>query len=163
LGRAESGIEAPHVKFVGTKLADNAQWREECGSCHVAFHPNLLPSRSWSALMTGQAVHFGSDLALDASTSAAILTFLSANSADDHPTEASFKITRLLKETETPLRITETAYWVKKHRNITPHSGSQRQLRARPTVSPATWTPSRALFWMPRCIFPPGRASRQSR
>lgn len=119
LGHADSGVELPHVKFVGAKLADNAHWREECGSCHVAFHPNLLPSRSWNALMAGQAQHFGSDLALDPAVSAAILTFLSANAADSHPTEASFKITRLLKETETPLRITETAYWVKKHRAIT--------------------------------------------
>ncbi len=119
LGRAESGVERPHVKFVGAKLADNAQWREECGSCHVAFHPNLLPSRSWNALMAGQAQHFGSDLALDSDLSATILTFLRANAADGHPTEASFKITRLLKESEVPLRITETAYWVKKHRDIT--------------------------------------------
>lgn len=119
-GRPESSAEAPHVKFVGADLADNAQWREECSSCHIAYHPKLLPSRSWKAVMAGQAQHFGSDLALDAAASAAILEFLTVNSADGHPTEVSFKVTRSLKPAEAPLRITETPYWVKKHRKITP-------------------------------------------
>jgi cytochrome b len=118
MGRRESKAEGPHVKFVGAGLADNAQWREECGSCHVAFHPNLLPSRSWQRLMAEQQQHFGADLGLDAPTSAALLAFLTANSADSHSTEASFKIDRLLKPADVPLRITETPYWIKKHRDI---------------------------------------------
>ena len=111
--------ESPHVKFIGTALADIPQWRAECGSCHLAYHPNLLPSRSWEALMTGQARHFGSDLALDAPTSAALREYAIANSADKQLTEASYKIARSLKAAETPLRISETPYWVKKHRKIT--------------------------------------------
>jgi cytochrome b len=112
--------ENPHVKFIGAVLPDNPLWRSECGSCHLAYHPNLLPSRSWKALLAGQTQHFGSDLALDASTSAALLAYATANSADSTQTEASYKITRSLKPQDTPLRISETPYWVKKHRNITP-------------------------------------------
>jgi hypothetical protein len=112
--------ESPHVKFVAAALPDNPQWRNECGSCHLAFHPNLLPNRSWKALLSGQAQHFGSDLALDTNTSTALLAYATANSADSGLTEASYKITRSLKPQETPLRISETPYWVKKHRNITP-------------------------------------------
>ena len=111
--------ESPHVKFIGTPLADNPQWRAECGSCHLAYHPNLLPSRSWKALMAGQAQHFGSDLALDATATAALLEYAIANSADKQLTEASYKIARSLKPAEAPLRISETPYWVKKHRKIT--------------------------------------------
>lgn len=118
LGLHESGIEEPQVKFVGAKLADNAKWRDECGSCHIAFHPNLLPSRSWLRIMREQEQHFGADLALDAPTQALILNFLSSNSADRQGTEASFKIARSIKPGELPLRITETPYWIKKHRNI---------------------------------------------
>lgn len=118
LGRPVGSRQTPSVKFVGPKLADNAQWREECGSCHMAFHPNLLPSRSWERIMAEQQHHFGADLGLDAPTSAAVLAFLSANSADRRATEASFKIERSLKPQEVPLRITETPYWVKKHRDI---------------------------------------------
>ncbi len=115
--RSEQRPEPAHVKFAAA-LPDNALWRQECGSCHLAFHPNLLPQRSWQRLMNEQAQHFGSDLALDAKTSAGILEFLSANSADHLGTEAAFKIKRLLDPQSTPLRITETSYWTKKHRNI---------------------------------------------
>ena len=120
LDQARGETEGPHVKFVGATLANSPQWRDECGSCHLAFHPNLLPSRSWNAIIAGQARHFGSDLALDAATSGPLLAFAVANSADSQQTEASYKIMRSLKPADTPLRITETPYWVKKHRNITP-------------------------------------------
>lgn len=118
LGRPAGSIEVPHVAFVGPQLADNAQWRDECGSCHVAFHPSLLPSRSWARIMAEQQQHFGADLALDVPTSAALLAFMSENSADRHQTEAAYKIEQSLKPDAVPLRITETPYWIQKHHDI---------------------------------------------
>ncbi|MDH4216940.1 MAG: cytochrome b/b6 domain-containing protein [Gallionella sp.] len=118
LGHDDAGQEKPHVAFVGPKLADNAQWREECGSCHLAFHPNLLPVRSWQKLMAEQDKHFGTDLALDEATRAAVLEFLVNNAAEKSDREAAFKINRSIKAGETPLRISETPYWVNKHREI---------------------------------------------
>lgn len=118
LGLAASTLPTPKVAFVGPQLADNAQWRDECGSCHLAFHPSLLPARSWTRLMDEQAQHFGADLAFDAPTSAALLAFMTANSADLKLTEPAFKISASLKPDAAPLRITETPYWVKKHREI---------------------------------------------
>lgn len=112
------GGKTPHVAFVGPKLADNAQWREECGSCHLAFHPTLLPSRSWVRLMNEQGQHFDSDLGLDAATLAALLSFMTGNAAERHQTEPATKIDLSLKADVTPLRITETPYWIKKHRDI---------------------------------------------
>ena len=119
LGRPAGKPRTPAVAFVGPKLADNAQWREECGSCHLAFHPSLLPGRSWTRIMSEQKQHFGSDLALDAPTTTALLTFLVANSAEQRKTEPATKIELSIKVDATPLRITETPYWVKKHRDIT--------------------------------------------
>jgi len=117
--KQESGIgEEPHVKFVGKQLADNKQWRDECGSCHAVFYPALLPARSWEKLLAEQDKHFGSDLGLDAATSAAVLKFLVDNSADKHLVEAAFKIEQSVPKDSTPLRITETPYWVNKHREI---------------------------------------------
>lgn len=113
-----AAIDAPHVAFQGPKLADDATWREECGACHLAFHPNLLPERSWRALIAGQADHFGSDLALDISTQQSILSFLVSNAAEKSPREAAFKINRSIETSATPLRITETPYWVAKHAEI---------------------------------------------
>jgi hypothetical protein len=117
LGKADNG--APQVAFVGAKLSDDPQWREECGSCHLAFHPNLLPARSWRKLMAEQNQHFGSDLALDDPTRQSLLAFMESSSAERSKTEAAFKINRSLKNGATPLRITETPYWVKKHKEIT--------------------------------------------
>lgn len=119
LGRSNGSFDTPNVAFVGAKLADNAQWRDECGSCHIAFHPSLLPSRSWRRIMREQAQHFGADLGLDAPTSAAILTFMSTNSADQKQTEAAFKIGRSIPPDSVPMRISDTPYFSKKHHNIT--------------------------------------------
>lgn len=107
-----------HVKFVGKAPPDNAQWREECGSCHGVFYPALLPARSWEKIMADQAQHFGTDLALDDATTKAVLAFMVANSAEKHRIEAGFKIEHSVAPDTTPIRITETPYWVKKHREI---------------------------------------------
>ena len=115
-GKADSSVA--QVAFVGAKLPDNPQWREECGSCHLAFHPNLLPARSWRKLMLEQDKHFGADLALDPPTSQALLTFMENNAAEKSTTEAAFKISKSLKNDTTPSRITETPYWVRKHKEI---------------------------------------------
>ncbi|MBI5660173.1 MAG: cytochrome b/b6 domain-containing protein [Nitrosomonadales bacterium] len=113
------GQDTPHVAFVGAKLPDNALWRDECGSCHLAFHPNLLPIRSWQRIMAEQEKHFGTDLALDETTGKALLDFLVSNAAENSNREAAVKISGSIKPGDTPSRITETPYWVKKHGEIT--------------------------------------------
>ena len=62
--------------------------------------------------------HFGTDLGLDAPTTATVLKFLENNSADHHLTEAGLKIDQSLPKNATPERITDTPYWIKKHRDI---------------------------------------------
>jgi len=115
LGIASSG---PRQAFVGRALPDDPLWREECGSCHLAFHPSLLPARSWQKMLAEQGRHFDNDLGLDAATSVSLLAFLTSNAAEHSRTEPAFKINRSLASGATPLRITETPYWIKKHREI---------------------------------------------
>ncbi len=69
--------------------------------------------------MAEQDKHFGTDLGLDAATTEAVLKFVTDNSADQYLTEAGFKIEPSLPKGATPLRIIETSYWVRKHREIT--------------------------------------------
>ena len=111
-------VEARHVRFVGKQLPDNKLWRDECGSCHAVFYPALLPSRSWQKMMAEQGQHFGTDLGLDAATTAAVLKFMVDNAAQNHATEAAFKIEQSIPKDAAPLRITETPYWIKKHHEI---------------------------------------------
>ena len=83
-----------------------AAWRSECGSCHVAYPPRLLPASSWRTLMASLDRHFGADASLDAVTSAAILAYLEANAGRD---EGGYP----------PLtRITETRRFRHKHAEI---------------------------------------------
>lgn len=119
------------VAFTGPQLADNAQWRDECGSCHLAFHPSLLPSRSWRRLMAEQQQHFGADLAFDAPTTSALLAFMTENAAERHQTEPAYKIEQSLPPEAVPLRITETPYWVKKHSEIADADWQSKEVKSK--------------------------------
>jgi hypothetical protein len=110
--------EQLYQPFHGPALPDNPLWREECGACHLAFHPSLLPARSWKAMMEGQSSHFEEDLFLEQDTVKEIETFLAENAAEQGLTEAAWKINRSIPKTETLLRITEAPYWIKKHQEI---------------------------------------------
>ena len=108
----------PYLPFKGIVLPDNTLWREECGDCHMAYHPSLLPARSWQALMDGQNDHFGDDLDLDENVAVEITRFLLDNSAERMVIEPSWRILQSTPADQTPLRITDTAYWKKKHNDI---------------------------------------------
>lgn len=53
-------------------------YRAECGACHVAYPPALLPAVSWQRLMAGLDRHFGTDASLDPATTKAIAAWLAA-------------------------------------------------------------------------------------
>ncbi|MFC1684077.1 cytochrome b/b6 domain-containing protein [Pseudomonadota bacterium] len=110
--------EKPYLPFVGPVLADDPLWREECGGCHLAFHPSLLPARSWKGTMATQDSHFDEDLALEQETITLIEDFLVKNAAEQFATEAAWKINARIPMNEAPLSITETAYWRDKHAEL---------------------------------------------
>ena len=89
-------------------VVSNAKWQAECGSCHVAFPPRLLPAESWRAVMSGLDKHFGSDASLDAADAREIGAFL-----EEHGR------TRKREATVKPLlRITETRWFVREHDEV---------------------------------------------
>lgn len=53
--------------------------KKECGECHMAFQPGLLPAESWRGIMAGLADHFGEDASLEADLAAEIEAYLTAN------------------------------------------------------------------------------------
>jgi len=110
--------EQPYIPFVGPELPDHDLWREECGACHLAFHPSLLPARSWKTMMAEQDAHFAEDLFLEPDAVAVIEAFLVKNAAEQGLTEAAWKINKSIPKGETLLRITEAPYWLKKHQEI---------------------------------------------
>ena len=86
----------------------NVKWKEECGSCHIAYPPKLLPAASWKAMMGGLDKHFGSDASLDAAAHAEISAFLLDN-AGKRKRDAAAK---------PELRISETAWFKREHDEV---------------------------------------------
>lgn len=81
----------------------DATWAKECGACHIAYPPGLLPAESWRQLMSGLDKHFGTDASLTVPENQQISAFLVAH--------ASNRWTA----TSAPLRITETQWFKHKH------------------------------------------------
>ncbi len=117
-GYLKAAREVPYFPFAGPVLAMDAQWQHECESCHLAYHPSLLPARSWQALLARQHDHFGEDLALDAQVVASLSSFAGAHSAEHAETPAAWKIASRTPAASTPLQITETPYWKRRHAEV---------------------------------------------
>lgn len=102
------------------KPVSNKSYQEECGSCHFAYPPGLLPARSWEKLLTATALHnhFGDNAELDAATLQVIRDYALENAADKSWYKRSRKIAHAIAEGEIPLRITEVSYIKNKHQDI---------------------------------------------
>lgn len=92
--------------------------KEECGSCHFAFSPSMLPARSWQRMMGGLAKHFGDDASVDAATADRIARYLVANAGDKDSQRQGEKLLRGVAAADAPLRITELPKWVREHRKV---------------------------------------------
>ena len=66
----------------GVAPVTNPQYIDECGSCHMAYQPGLLPARSWQKIMGGLADHFGDNAELDPDVLVGLTAYLVDNSAD---------------------------------------------------------------------------------
>ncbi len=98
--------------------AFNAKWKSECSSCHMLYQPGLLPERSWTKMMGDLENHFGENAGLDAATQKEITDFLVANSSDQSNNRRGQKILKTIGKNDAPLRISETEYFIRKHREI---------------------------------------------
>ena len=98
---------------------DNLTYREECGACHFAFQPGLLPSGSWEKILAALDNHNGESLNLSPESKQIVSEYLKANAAEHSPAKRSIKIMKSLNG-QTPLRITKTPYILKKHDDISP-------------------------------------------
>lgn len=103
----------------GVEPVSNALYNDECGACHFAYQPGLLPKASWEKLMGAQALadHFGENAELDDQTRLQLLDLLVKNAADDSSYKRSKKIMNSLQG-DAPLRITEVPYFKHAHHEI---------------------------------------------
>ncbi len=99
------------------KAVDNPVYKENCGACHLAYQPELLPSASWMEIMSSLDGHFGETVELGDDSKKIISEYLKANSAENSSAEEAAKIMRSLGG-RTPMRITDIPYIQEKHHDI---------------------------------------------
>ncbi len=105
-------------KTNGVLAVTDPVYKEECGSCHMAYPPGLLPARSWDKVMLELENHFGDNAELDAETQKLITRLLLTNSADKSDYRRSKKFSRSINFDDVPVRISETPYFKHEHDEI---------------------------------------------
>lgn len=93
---------------------NNEAFKQECGACHFAYQPGLLPSGSWEKILNNLPPHFGEEGSLDQEQKSIISEYLRANAAENSSAKRARKILKSLRG-QTPLRISETPYIQEKH------------------------------------------------
>ncbi len=106
-----------HGESKGLPKVTNETYRANCGGCHFAYQPGLLPARSWQAIIEGG--HPGGVLSLDKKTKAEIRNYLTQNSAERTRSKRSRKILASIGS-DVPTRISEVPYIREKHHEIGP-------------------------------------------
>jgi len=105
----------------GVEPVVSAKYNSSCGECHYAYHPGLLPKRSWGKLLEKKSLedHFGDNAELPENDRLEVLKFLTENAADTTwHYKRSVKITQSIPEGVAPIRISEVPYIKKKHMEI---------------------------------------------
>lgn len=93
-------------------LPKNPVFVEECGSCHIVYPPQMLDAGSWKAVMAGLSEHFGTDASLDEKQRLLITNILVSHAGGRKTGDTVDAAAKPL------LRITETARFIRKHREI---------------------------------------------
>lgn len=96
-----------HVMKPGKPLP---AYEQECGACHLAFPPALLPAPAWKKMMGTLQDHYGTDAALDEKTTAQIRNWLEQNAGSG----------KRARQAPPENRITRADWFLRKHRGIDP-------------------------------------------
>lgn len=108
-------------RLTAAAVRTTPQWKAyeaECGSCHLAFPPGMLPAKSWGSLLGGLANHFGANAEVDTATVKTLEPWLKVNAGPD--------------SRGVPLRITALTWWRREHDEVSPATYARKAI-----VSPA--------------------------
>tara|TARA_X000001036_G_scaffold432780_1_gene469251 strand:+ start:307 stop:855 length:549 start_codon:yes stop_codon:yes gene_type:complete len=95
----------------------NPAYIEECGACHLAYPPGLMPSKTWDKVMTGLSDHFGENAELDDETAQLIMSYLQQESLRPGKPTVMSEMLRNLPQNP-PLRMTEFPAFLAAHEII---------------------------------------------
>ena len=98
---------------------DNQLYIKECGSCHFAYQPGLLPSSSWNKIMSNLENHYNNDASISSANLQTLTKYLNDNSAEKNMQyKRSNRIVSSLASGQIPDSISTTPYIIKKHSEI---------------------------------------------
>ncbi len=130
-------ILAPYLVFAGEHkdgkaipAVTNETYKKNCGVCHFAYQPGLLPARSWAKIMDSSDGHPGGNLSIDEKSKSEIKKYLVQNSAEHSSAKRSKKILNSIGS-DTPVRISEIPYIKQKHREISQEVFSRKVIGSR--------------------------------
>ena len=73
-------------------LVTNTTYKNECGSCHMAYQPDLLPAKSWSRMLEELPSHFKRAVVLTPKMLDSITSYLKDNAAENSDAVRAKKI-----------------------------------------------------------------------
>ena len=109
-----SGIMVNALEGQPALFVQDETYIEECGACHLAYAPDLLPVTSWQRVMVGLEDHFGENAELDDQSAEHISGYLDSHGLSRGNPSRMSRLLRGLPEPP-PLRITELPSFVNMH------------------------------------------------
>ncbi len=95
----------------------DALYIDECGACHLAYPPGLLPVQSWQGIMSGLEDHFGESAETDEETATHIANYLERVALQKGKPSPMSQMLRNMPD-DPPLRITEFPAFITAHAEI---------------------------------------------
>ena len=124
--RSQLAFALATTVLAGPALADHdlrrtdllPAYKQECAACHTAYPPGLLPAESWQRIMGQLKTHFGTDASLEPAQVREIARWLDANAATGRRAEPPPQD-----------RITRSAWFARKHREVAPAAWQRASIR----------------------------------
>ncbi|HIL94616.1 MAG: hypothetical protein ABGY96_17320 [bacterium] len=111
------GIVLSATESDPNRFVRDSTYVDECGACHLAYPPGLLPVESWQGIMAGLADHFGESAELDEETATYIGSYLERHALAKGQQSRIGKLMRNMPD-DPPLRITELPAFIAAHDEI---------------------------------------------
>lgn len=125
-------VRAPAEVAAQFPMPAGKTYVNECGSCHTAYAPGLLPTRSWRTMMAELENHFGEDASLDEPQYFAILKELETLAADGSYADMRMRrIAAALPPASAPQRITQTRYFQRLHDGVPEEVWKRKKIQSR--------------------------------
>lgn len=106
------------LRYPEVEAITNPLYIKECGSCHMAYPPGLLPEKSWQHIMNNLQDHFSDNAELSPEIQSSLTEYLTAHAADHSQYRRSRNIMQSLEAGSDIGRITQTPFFKSKHAEI---------------------------------------------